>query len=45
MERNAVSTTISVALTAAFAASAAAQMAPDRTVLPIHEPSTRTVHA
>jgi arylsulfatase len=38
MERNAVSTTISVALTAAFAASAAAQTAPDRTVLPIHEP-------
>jgi arylsulfatase A-like enzyme len=38
MERNAVSTTISVALTAAFAASAAAQTAADRTVLPIHEP-------
>ena len=38
MNRNAVSTTISVALTAVCAATAAAQTAPDRTVLPIHEP-------
>ena len=38
MNRNAVSTTISVALTAACAAAVAAQTAPDRTTLPIHEP-------
>jgi len=38
MERNVVSTTISVALTAAFAATAVAQPVPDRTTLPIHEP-------
>jgi arylsulfatase len=38
MNRNAVSTTISVALTAAYAATAAAQTVPDRTVLPIKEP-------
>jgi arylsulfatase A-like enzyme len=38
MDRNVVSTTISVALTAACAASAAAQTVPDRTTLPIHEP-------
>jgi arylsulfatase len=38
MERNALSTTISVALTAACAAAVAAQTAPDRTTLPIHEP-------
>ncbi len=38
MKRNAVSTTISVALTAACAATAAAQTAPDRTTLPIPEP-------
>ena len=38
MERNALSTTISVALTAACAATAAAQAVPDRTTLPIHGP-------
>ena len=38
MNRNAVSTTISVALTAACAATAVAQTAIDRTTLPIHEP-------
>jgi len=38
MNRNAVSTTISVALTAACAVTAAAQTAPDRTTLPIQEP-------
>src|SRR5512139_2606563 len=38
MNLNAVSTTISVALTAACAATAAAQAVPDRMVLPIHEP-------
>jgi arylsulfatase len=38
MNRNAVSTTISVALTAVCAATAAAQTVPDRTVMPIHEP-------
>ena len=38
MDRNAVSTTISMALTAACAATVAAQTGPDRTVLPIPEP-------
>jgi len=37
MNRNAVSNTISMALTAACAATVAAQTAPDRTVLPIHK--------
>ena len=38
MDRKTLSTTISVALTAARAAAVAAQTAPDRTTLSIHEP-------
>ena len=38
MDRNTVSTTMCVALTAACAATAAGQTVPDRTVLPMHEP-------